>query len=172
MSDDRHPDDHLDTAVPEPTAADAALLAELRAVADRVDPLPAGLVAAARGVLTWRTLDDELAELTFDSLVDGLAGVRSGPATAAPRQVSFEAGTAAVDVELDGERLVGQLVPPGPARVELHRGSDVVATRADELGRFGFDLGVSTLPATGGPRAWRLRVDGDAFRLVTAWCTS
>jgi hypothetical protein len=164
-------DERRDEVVPEPTAGDAALLAELRAVAARVDPVPTDLVAAARGVLTWRTVDEDLAELTFDSLEDGLVGVRSAATTVAPRQLSFEAGSAAVEVELADGRLVGQLVPPGPARVELHHGAGVVATRADDLGRFSFEVGVFALPATGSPGTCRLRVDGDAFRLVTTWFT-
>ncbi len=128
-------------------------------------------VAAARAALTWRTIDDELAELTFDSQVDGLVGVRSAATATDPRQLSFEAGTAAVEIELADGRLVGQLVPPGPARVELHHGAGVEATRADDLGRFSFDVGVFALPAPGSPGPWRLRVDGDAFRLVTTWFT-
>jgi hypothetical protein len=172
MIDDRQPDDRQpDDAVPAPTATDAALLAELGGAAARVDPVPADLVAAARGVLTWRTVDEELAELTFDSLEDGLVGVRSAVTTAAPRQLSFEAGAAAVEVELADGRLIGQLVPPGPARVELHHGADVVATRADDLGRFSFDVGVFALPDAGSPAPCRLRVDGEAFRLVTTWFT-
>jgi hypothetical protein len=164
MTDERRDDQ----AVPEPTAADAALLADLRGVVARVDPVPADLVAAARASLTWRTVDEELAELTYDSLVDGLVGVRAATSTA-PRQLSFEAGGAAVEVELADGRLVGQLVPPGPARVELHHGTDVVASRADDLGRFAFDVGVFALPGAGRLGPIRLRVDGDAFRLVTTW---
>jgi hypothetical protein len=168
MSDDPHPHDD---PVPEPTPDDAALLAALRTATARLDPAPAELVSAGRATFAWRTIDAELAELSFDSLVDGLVGVRSSTTAAGPRQLSFEAGTAAVEVELAGDRLVGQLLPPGPARVELHQGTDVVATRADDLGRFSFDVRVSTPPAGGTPPPWRLRVDGDAFRLVTAWFT-
>jgi hypothetical protein len=155
----------------EPTAADAALLADLRALVERADPVPADLVAAARGSLTWRTIDEELAELAFDSSVDGLVGTRAHSTATAPRQLSFEAGTAAVEVELADGRLVGQLVPPGPARVELHHATGSTSTRADDLGRFSFDVGVFALPGAGTPGPWRLRVDGDAFRLVTAWFT-
>jgi hypothetical protein len=165
MTDERRDDD----VVPEPSAADAALLAGLRGALDRVDPVPTDLVAAARAVLTWRTVDEELAELTYDSLLDGLVGVRAAPTATAPRQLSFEAGGAAVEVELADGRLVGQLIPPGPARVELHHATDVVATRADDLGRFSFDVGVFALPGVGSPGPIRLRVDGDAFRLVTTW---
>jgi hypothetical protein len=162
------PDGPVDGAVP---PADAALLDDLRAVASRADAVPAELLAAARDALSWRTVDAELAELTHDSLADGLVGVRSAPVVAAPRQLGFEAGAAAVEVELADGRLVGQLLPPGPAHVELHHATGTVASQADELGRFLFDVGVFALPDGGTPGPWRLRVDGDAFRLVTPWFT-
>ena len=57
------------------------LLAELRQFGRMLDPVPAQVLFAARGSLAWRRLDADLAELSFDSLVDGdleLAGVRSG----------------------------------------------------------------------------------------------
>ena len=161
-----HPDGE---AVPEPSAQDAALLARLAAALGAGDPVPNALLAAARASLSWRTVDDELADLVFDSQVDGLVGVRSAAVATTPRQLSFEAGAAGVEVELADGRLVGQLVPPGPARVELHHAAGSLTTRADDLGRFSFDVGVFTLPDGGTPGPWRLRVDGDAFRLVTAW---
>jgi hypothetical protein len=176
MTDERsHPDDHTapgDGAGPEPSGDDdAALLAELGALVDRAVPVPVDLVDAARATLTWRTVDEELAELTFDSLVDGLVGVRAASTATTPRQLSFEAGAAAVEVEVADGRLVGQLVPPGPAGVELHHATGSTTTRADDLGRFSFDVRVLAVPGGGTPGPWRLRVDGDTFRLVTAWFT-
>jgi hypothetical protein len=61
------------------------MLGRLRAVASRADPVPAGVVVAARGAFQWRTIDAELAELVYDSWVDDVAlvGVR---ATGGPRR--------------------------------------------------------------------------------------
>ena len=44
------------------------------------EPVPADVVAAAKATFTWRTIDAELAALTFDSVADAdaLAGVRGG----------------------------------------------------------------------------------------------
>src|SRR5437773_988059 len=56
---------------------EAEMLAELRSVIDEVDAPPADVVAAAKASFTWRTVDAdlaELAEITFDSLVDEEAG--------------------------------------------------------------------------------------------------
>lgn len=44
-------------------ADDDMLLGRLARTLGRVDPVPAPLVAGAAGLLTWRTVDAELAEL-------------------------------------------------------------------------------------------------------------
>src|SRR5216684_8898574 len=49
---------------------DTELEEELRRAAARFDPVPGELLRAAASVFTWRTIDAELAELVFDSLVD------------------------------------------------------------------------------------------------------
>ena len=47
-----------------------------------IEPVPADVVAAAKASFTWRTIDAELAELTFDSVADtdALVGRARGPA--------------------------------------------------------------------------------------------
>src|SRR3954452_12156683 len=94
------------------------LLAELRVAGLVVDPVPERVVFAAKASLSWRTIDAELAELTYDSAldVDRLTLVRG--ATAA-RMLTFSAGDLTVDVEVEGtdreRRLVGAMTP-GAAR--------------------------------------------------------
>jgi hypothetical protein len=125
------------------------LLAELRELGRMLDPVPAHVVFAARGSLAWRRIDAELAELSFDSLVDGdleLAGVRSSDDSV--RLVSFDGPDLTVEVEVAGagdrRRLVGQLVPPQTAVIELRVASQPdrsgVEARADDLGRFSLEL--------------------------------
>ncbi len=103
--------------------ADEQLLAELRELARTLDPAPGEVVFAARGSLAWRRIDADLAEVSFDSSVDrglALSGVRGGDNV---RLVSFEGPDLTVEVEIarigDLRRLVGQLVPPQPAPVEI-----------------------------------------------------
>ena len=55
--------------------------------------------------------------------------------------LTFEAADLTIELEAepagdDTLRLVGQLVPPQPAQVAVRHGDDLVATRADERGRF------------------------------------
>ena len=74
--------------------------ARSRAFTRVVEPNPA-TIFAARGSLAWRRVDAELADLSFDSLVDGdleLAGVRSGDDSI--RLVSFDGPDLTVEVEV------------------------------------------------------------------------
>ena len=100
--DDRQPDDHrLD---------DDELIARLRAIARRADPVPAPLRDAARAAFGLRDVDARLAELVRDSAVDASATAIRGPGT---RMLSFEAGTAVIECEVSArdERrdVIGQL---------------------------------------------------------------
>lgn len=147
---------------------DAGLEEELRAAAARVEPVPALLLEAAVGAFRWRTIDADLAELVFDSLVDQdeAALVRGGQPG---RLLSFQAGDLAMEVEVTGtgasRRLVGQLVPPQRANVAIRHGNDVVTIEADELGRFS----ASSLHA--GPISLRCSPGSEAVRrpVVTDW---
>jgi hypothetical protein len=57
---------------------DDALASELATVLRRSAPMPAAIVAAARGAFAWRTVDAELAVLRADSVLEAAAGVRGG----------------------------------------------------------------------------------------------
>lgn len=159
MSDDRR----------DPGAADDLLLDALRVVVEQADPVPGEVVDAARATFTWRTIDAELAELAYDSLLDDdrLAGVRGD---AAPRTLTFEGPSLIVELEVadDGglRRLLGQLVPPGPAQVEVRHAGGLLRVPADEVGRFAAS-GVAP-----GPVSLRCIVQGaDGPPLETAWVT-
>lgn len=143
------------------------LYEELRAVLHRADPVPAAVEEAARASFTWRTVDAELAELAYDSALDDdrLAGVRS--VAAGPRTVTFEGAGVTVEVEVAEEggrrRLLGQLVPPGVASVDVRHGAGVVTVTADEVGRFT----VEALPP--GPVSLRCTPAGGGAAVETSW---
>ncbi|MFF9765977.1 hypothetical protein ACIGXF_21575 [Streptomyces sp. NPDC053086] len=140
-------------------SADALLEEELRQVAAVLDPVPAALVQTALDAFALHDLDARLAELTFDSLVDALP-VRG--AVDAPRMLTFRAGEVTVDVEVTGDGLIGQVLPPRSARIEVLDGPGAGRpVAADTLGRFTSD----TPPA--GPFALRLRTGAEV--IVTEW---
>jgi hypothetical protein len=130
------------------TSGGDALLGELGALLSRLDPMPPQLLDQARRAFCWRTVDAELAELSFDSLMDRDAAlaVRAGGDTALePRMLGFGAVVEGEDLSIDVEvstaagrsALIGQLWPAGAAVVEMQAcggGSTKVPT--DELGRF------------------------------------
>jgi hypothetical protein len=115
---------------------DAALEAELRELAARLDPVPPRLLRDAVQAYTFRTLDAELAELTFDSLA--AEELVRGPDR--PRLLTFQADSRTIDVEVIREdaqpRLVGRITPPEPAQIAIRSRDRVTTVTADELGRF------------------------------------
>lgn len=147
--------------------ADVRLLAALRAVADSADPVPPSVVEAAKAGITWRSIDAELAELAYDSLLDDalLVGTRS---ETAPRSLTFEAAGVVMEVEVvdagERRRLLGQLVPPGPAEIQVRHSGGMLRVDADEVGRF------SAAGVAAGPVSLRCRVPhrGDA-PVETPW---
>ena len=114
--------------------------AQLRALFSHLDPVPSLLDAAARDALSWRTIDEELAELTRDSADEEAGALVRGPGGA--RQLSFESPRVGIELEVVEtgprlRRLEGQLLPPGSATVTLERpGEDGLSVQADDLGRF------------------------------------
>jgi hypothetical protein len=115
------------------SASDDELMATLAELLRRVDPPPGAVVAAASASLAWLDPDTALARLVE---AQEPATVRG----AAPRLLTFEVGEMSVDVEVTAEgyrvRLVGQVVPTGPATVSVQHRDGTTDVRADELGRF------------------------------------
>jgi hypothetical protein len=141
---------------------------ELRQAVTQIDAIPPMLLEAARGALTWRTIDADLAELVFDSLADDdEAALVRGNAQA--RMLSFRAGGLTIDIEVTGSgesrRLIGQIAPPERASVDIRQGDSAFTTEADELGRFIADR------LRAGPISLRCRVGHGAVSaaVVTDW---
>lgn len=105
------------------TAGDDLLQQRLAAALAMSDPVPPQMVAIAKGLFAWREIDGLIADLTFDSAIDELAGVRG---TAVARSLVFRHGELAIEVvvtllaervgERDLHRLVCHLEPVVPGR--------------------------------------------------------
>lgn len=150
--------------------ADRELLAQVRGMFDETDPVPELLLDAARATLSWRTIDAELAELTNDSLLEG-AAVR---AARVPRLLTFTADVATLVIEVAehvrgsgiGRRLLGQILSPRPAEVEVRHAAGTSSVIADEFGRFRAE----DVPP--GPISLACRFGGALQpQLVTSWVT-
>jgi hypothetical protein len=155
--------DHIDESIRD--AEDDALLEELRE-AGRLDAPPAEMIAAAKSSFVWRTLDAELAELVYDSVLEdtALAAVRS---TEPPQLLTFEAPAITIEIEAAStgaqRRLIGQLVPAQPGRVEVRHAGGLAAVDADEVGRFAAD-GI-----TPGPVSLHFVPIGQTVGVTTDW---
>jgi hypothetical protein len=148
--------------------ADDELLDELRAIAARVDPTPEFVISAAKAAYTWRTIDDELAELaelTFDSMLEQTGAVRGEEG---PRMLTFETPEVTIEVEVtasgSARSIVGQVVPPEAGRVEIRHAGGTAEADVDELGRFSVER------VERGPVSIRLhRASAPEAPVVTDW---
>ena len=69
-----------------------------------------------------------------------------------------------IEVELTGGRLVGQLLPAGPAEIEIRTARETTGVTADALGRFTAEPGT-------GPFSLRCRLAPD-HTVVTDWISA
>lgn len=120
------------------TNADDRLVEVIRAALHELDGPPPEIVALAKQSLTWRTIDAELAELTYDSAVDGdLVGVRG---TGTARALTFEVGAVVIDLEVSdrdtARDVLGQVAPANDVTLSLVRPTGTVDVALDDLGRF------------------------------------
>ncbi|MCP9989716.1 hypothetical protein ACWEV9_16985 [Streptomyces albogriseolus] len=142
-----------------PGADEELLEEELRQAASLLDPVPPALLQSAVDAFALRDLEARVAELTFDSLVDAIP-VRG--AAAAPRMLTFSAGEVTLDVEVTEEGLIGQVLPPAPARVEILTGPrPATTTTTDDMGRF------TATVTPSGPFALRLHTPDEV--VMTEW---
>ncbi len=129
---------------------DQQVLVALRGLFRRSDSPPGWVVEAAKASFGLRTIDAELAALTWDSLLDEPAVlVRGEHAATAPRSLTFEAGELAIEIEVSApapaRRIIGQVVPPQRARIEVRLAPNEAGARevrvleTDDLGRFTLD---------------------------------
>ena len=152
---------------------DEELAEELRRLAAQADPVPPLLMQAAIDAFSWRDIDAELAELVFDSLfdTDEATLVRSSPDR---RMVSFKTAELTIDIEVSGagtggagsgRSVMGQIIPPQRATVEIRYREGGVTMEADELGRF------QSAAVQSGPMSLRLRpaASGERPAVVTDW---
>lgn len=109
-----------------------------RQLAERLARIP-GELGASRPVTPWRSVDDELAALVYDSEGDEAAyeGVRAAPGST--RRLTFQAAELTLEVEVTLSRprsLACQIVPSQPAELEVRQGNGTIWRQADPDGTF------------------------------------
>lgn len=137
---------------------DESLMADLAEATGRDQTVPAHRRAAAQAAFAWRTVDEELMQLSYDSLASSGTAVRGADG---PRLMSFAVDGLAVELEVGDGTIWGQILPGGAYRVTIESATRQRASVvADESGIFSLDL----LP---GPVSFVLELGGAAWR--TEW---
>jgi len=144
--------------------ADATLTKILRAMSKTLDPIPDQLTTAAVAAYSSRTVDKELAALTYDSLVDDAPATR---AAGAERHLSFVGSHLSVEVEVGSDGLAGHLVPAAAADIEVRWPGGSTTVAADDLG----DFSVAPIPTGPVSLCCQRRPPGGTSPTVTDWVT-
>jgi hypothetical protein len=118
---------------------DFEILDGIRALFERVDPMPVGLPARVRSSLAMRGLESELARLVTED-APLLAGVRG---TEQSRTVTFDSASLSIIIRIeqnqDGSvRIDGWLAPPQLRQIEMQTPAETLSVSSDEQGRFAF----------------------------------
>ena len=120
------------------------------------------LTEYGKGAYAWRTVDEDLflASLSSDSSLELARERRSDPGD--PRVLVFTAQPLSLELEVLADRVIGQIVPPGPGEIHVEAADGItVRAEADQAGFFDLPGTLSGLV--------RLRCDTPTGRLVTDW---
>jgi hypothetical protein len=143
-----------------------SMLDRLRELMIEVDDVPEDVKAMAEAAYGMRSVDDELAELVYDSLIDRelLIGVRS--TSQAARQLTFQSPHLVLEIEITNSEprsLVCQAVPSQPTEMEVRTPRRVWRLGADDFGTFH----LAAVPE--GPLSFRCWTADGLVSSVTSW---
>ena len=143
---------------------DEELLAALGEAMRARREVPEWFVETGKNAYAWRNIDAELAQLTYDSLVDReqAAAVRSEAASI--RALTFTSGRLSIELEVGEGSLLGQVIPPRAGTLEVHTTAGVTSSPVDEIGCFVVD------PIPSSPFRLRCRTE-DGADVLTGWIT-
>ena len=153
MNNSLHVNNELDAAV---------LLAALRVAVGARAAVPDAFVEAGKSAYAWHNIAAELADLSYDSLLDDARAVLRSE-TAEIRALTFQSAHFAIEVEVTDDALFGQLVPAQPGTAEiLTRSGQAVSAAIDDAGCFTF------CPIPDGPFRLRCHTETQA-EVRTGW---
>ena len=142
---------------------DEELLTALREAMRAREAVPAEFIEMGRNAYAWHNIDAELAQLTYDSSREQVAGLRSE--TASIRALTFTSAHLSLELEVTGSSLLGQIIPLRSGTLEiLTRAGTTTTTPVDEIGCFAID------PIPDGPFRLHCRTVDDTDAL-TGWIT-
>ena len=116
---------------------DDQLLSAVKTALAAANEVPKRFVEIGKASFTWRDIDAELAALTYDSAHDALAGAGTRAEPASLRCLTFDASQLTIELEIIGDALHGQVVPPQPGHVEIRHADGTSSTAAvNDVGYF------------------------------------
>jgi hypothetical protein len=141
---------------------DEGLLAALRQALGERRAVPPEFVTAAKSAYTWRNIDAELAQLSYDSACQS-APIRAEAASI--RALTFASAHLSIELEVMDDSLFGQILPAQAAIVEVQARTDAeTEISTDEIGCF------TIHPIPRSPFRLRCRVAA-RIGVLTGWLT-
>ena len=142
---------------------DDRLLGALRQALRARQAVPSWFIETGRNAFAWHNIEAELAQLTYDSSREPVAGLRSE--TASIRALTFTSAHLSLELEVTDGSLLGQVIPPQAGTLETQtRAGTTTSTPVDEIGCFA----VEPIPAS--PFRLRYRT-ADGADVLTGWIT-
>jgi hypothetical protein len=142
---------------------DERLLTALRESVQAREAVPSWFVEMGKNAYAWHNIDAELAQLTYDSSTDMQRRMAVRSETASIRALTFTSAGLSIEVEVTGDCLLGQIIPPRGGTLEVHHKAGATTTEAiDEIGCFTVE------PIPESPFRLRFRTTDD-IDVVTGW---
>jgi hypothetical protein len=144
---------------------DEQLWAALRESLQALQAVPPEFVEAAKNAFAWHNIDAELAQLTHDSVDDLATASGSRSESASIRALTFTSAHLTIELEVNGDSVIGQIIPIREGTVEVQTRAGVIAAiPVDEVGSF------AVHPIPDCPFRLRCR-PGDGSDVLTGWIT-
>jgi hypothetical protein len=144
---------------------DERLLAALAEAIKAREDVPSWFIETGKNAFAWHNIDAELAQLTYDSQRDRREAAVMRSETASIRALTFTSPHLTVELEVTGNTLLGQIIPPRSGPLEIHtRAGEITTTEVDEIGCFAID------PIPDSPFRLRCR-SADDTDVLTGWVT-
>jgi hypothetical protein len=116
---------------------DDELLEALRDALATGEAVPQAFVEAGKAAFVWRTIDAELAALTYDSDWDARTPTLVRSESATLRSLTFASDGWTIEIELTPDGVLGQLDPPEAGTVTARDDSgELASAEIDDLGFF------------------------------------
>lgn len=140
------------------------LLAALGEAVRARQAVPSWFVETGKNAYAWHNIDAELAQLTYDSSRDTEMAAVTRSEAASIRSLTFTSRHLSLELEVTGNSLLGQVIPPRAGTLETHTNAGVITSPVDEIGCFTVD------PIPASPFRLRYRTT-DGIDVLTGWIT-